>query len=74
MIKFNIAQIVCHIISWGVIAPVLDIFLMKEPADKVFTQGLVAGVSNLVTTAIVGSLLCIAYTATKPKAGSLKKE
>ena len=74
LIKFNIAQIVCHIISWGVIAPVLDIFLMKEPADKVFTQGLVAGVSNLVTTAIVGSLLCIAYAATKPKAGSLKKE
>ena len=74
LIKFNIAQIVCHIISWGVIAPVLDIFLMKEPADKVFTQGLVAGVSNLVTTAIVGSLLFIAYAATKPKAGSLKKE
>ena len=74
LIKFNIAQIVCHIISWGVIAPALDIFLMKEPADKVFTQGLVAGVSNLVTTAIVGSLLCIAYAATKRKAGSLKKE
>lgn len=74
LIKFNIGQIICHVISWGAIAPVLDIFLMKEPADKVFTQGLVAGVSNLVTTAIVGSLLCIAYAATKPKAGSLKKE
>ena len=74
LIKFNIAQVVCHIIAWGGVAPLLDIFLMGEPMDKVFTQGLVAGVANAVTTAIVGSLLCIAYAATKPKAGSLTKE
>lgn len=74
LIKFNIAQVVCHIIAWGAVAPALDIFLMGEPANKVFTQGLVAGVSNAVTTAIVGSLLCVAYAATKPKAGSLTKE
>ncbi len=74
LVKFNIGQIICHVISWGVVAPVLDIFLMKEPADKVFTQGLIAGISNIVTTAVVGTLLCIAYTAARPKAGSLKKE
>ena len=27
-----------------------------------------------ITTAIVGSLLCVAYAATKTKAGSLTKE
>lgn len=74
LIKFNIAQVICHVISWGAVAPALDILLMKEPMDKVFAQGLMAGVSNAVTTAIVGSLLCVAYAATKPKAGSLSKE
>lgn len=72
--RFNITQVVAHLIAWGIIAPVFDIIIYAEPADKVFTQGLVAGIANIVTTAIVGTLLCVAYAATKPKAGSLKKE
>ena len=35
---------------------------------------LMAAIANAVTTAIVGSLLCVAYAATKTKAGSLTKE
>ena len=35
---------------------------------------LASGISNSVTNAIVGSLLCVAYAATKTKAGSLTKE
>lgn len=57
-----------------VVAPVLDVYMMHEPWDKLIAQGLVAAISNSVTTAIVGSLLCVAYAATKPKAGSLTKE
>ncbi len=74
LIKFNLIQVVSHLICWGVVAPVLDILIYNEPLDKLFAQGLVAGVSNAVTTAIVGSLLCVAYAATKVKAGSLTKE
>lgn len=74
LLKFNIVQIVSHVICWGGVAPVLDILMYNEPLDKLFVQGLVAGTSNAVTTAIVGSLLCIAYAATKTKAGSLTKE
>lgn len=74
LIKFNIVQIVSHVICWGGVAPVLDILIYNEPLDKLFAQGLVAGISNAVTTAIVGSLLCVAYAATKTKAGSLTKE
>ena len=74
LIKFNIVQIVGHVICWGGVAPALDILIYKEPLDKLFAQGLVAGTSNAVTTAIVGSVLCIAYAATKTKAGSLTKE
>ena len=56
------------------IAPVLDILIYAEPANKVFVQGLAAGASNIVTTAIVGTLLCVAYASAKPKKGSLKEE
>ena len=74
LIKFNVGQLIAHVICWGGVAPVLDILMYNEPLDKLFAQGLVSGVSNAVTTAIVGSLLCVAYAATKTKAGSLTKE
>lgn len=74
LIKFNVAQVVCHLVCWMLVAPVLDVYMMGEPWDKLIAQGLMAGVANAVTTAIVGSLLCVAYAATKTKAGSLNKE
>ena len=74
IVTFNITQVIAHLIAWGIVAPVLDILIFSEPANKVFLQGLVGGLANIVTTAIVGTLLCVAYAAAKPKAGSLKKE
>lgn len=74
IVKFNIAQVICHVICWGGVAPALDILIYQEPLEKLFAQGLVSGISNAVTTAIIGTLLCIAYAKAKPKAGSLKKE
>lgn len=74
LIKFNIAQFVSHLVCWMAVAPVLDVYMMGEPWDKLIAQGLMAGLGNSVTTAIVGSLLCIAFAGTKTKAGSLTKE
>lgn len=74
IVTFNVFQVVANLIAWGVIAPVFDILIYAEPANKVFTQGLFAGASNIVTTAIIGTLLCFAYTKARPAAGSLKKE
>ena len=74
IVTFNITQVIAHLIAWGIVAPVLYILIYSEPANKVFLQGLVGGLANIVTTAIVGTLLCVAYAAAKPKAGSLKKE
>ena len=72
--KFNISQVICHLICWGAVAPCLDILIYQEPIEKLFAQGAVSGISNAVTTAIIGTLLCIAYAKAKPKKGSLKKE
>ena len=74
IITFNVSQVIAHLVAWVVVAPVLDILIYAEPANKVFVQGLVGGLANIVTTAIVGTLLAVAYNAAKPKAGSLRKE
>lgn len=74
VIRFVIGTAIIHLVGWGLVAPVLDILIYSEPSNKVFTQGLIAGASNTVTTAIVGSLLLIAYSKTRTKTGSLKAE
>ena len=74
IITFNVFQVIGHAVAWGLIAPVLDIVMYAEPANKVFLQGLIGGGANIVTTAIIGTLLCVAYAAAKPKQGSLRKE
>ena len=74
IVTFNIYQIVAHVLAWVVVAPILDIVMYAEPWNKVFLQGFVAALANIVTTAIVGTILCVAYSATKPKKDSLEKK
>jgi len=74
IIRFNVAQIIAHLLAWGLVAPVLDILIYSEPVEKLFAQGLVAGVANMITTGVVGTLLLVAYAKTIVKKGSLNKE
>ena len=67
IILFNVAQIVIHIVSWVVMAPILDIILFKEDAGMAFRQGLTCAGINILATAVVGTLLCVAYTSSKPQ-------
>ncbi len=60
--------------AWILLAPILDILIYAEPANKVFTQGAVACVLNVVITAILGTLLLAAYSKVGAKSGSLSKE
>ena len=74
IVQFNVAQIIAHLLSWGLVAPCLDILIYSEPIEKLFVQGLVAGIANMITTGVVGSLLLVAYAKTVVKKGSLNKE
>ncbi|WP_088041794.1 ECF-type riboflavin transporter substrate-binding protein [Bacillus sp. EAC] len=74
MISFNLVQILANAIAWFVIAPVLDILIYSEPVNKVFVQGAVAGVSNIVTVAVLGTILLKMYAKTRTKQGSLTKD
>jgi len=73
-LRFNLFHVIGHIVCWGLVAPVLDIVIYAEPIEKLFAQGLVSAVANIVTTAIIGTLLCVAYAKAKPRKGSLKEE
>lgn len=74
IIAFNIIQAIAQIVGWGLIAPTLDILIYAEPANKVWTQGIVAGLANIVTVAVLGTILLAAYAKTRVKSGSLKVE
>lgn len=74
IVVFNVSQIAVHLLAWAVIAPILDILMYAEPANKVFLQGLSGAGLNIIATGVVGTLLCMAYAAAIPKKGSLKEE
>jgi energy-coupling factor transport system substrate-specific component len=73
ILTFNLIQIIGNAIAWVVIAPLLDILIYAEPASLVFTQGITAAVMNAVSAGVIGTLLLVAYSATRTKKGSLKK-
>ena len=58
---FTVANVIAHVVGWVVVAPVLDIVIYAEPANKVFAQGAFAAVSNTITGVVVGGLLILAY-------------
>ena len=74
IIAFNVTQVVAHFICWVVVATALDIIIYKEAFSKLVAQSFTAWGLNSLTTAIVGTLILLAYAKTRTKAGSLKKE
>jgi len=73
IVTFNVIQIIGNIIAWVVVAPVLDILIYAEPVNLVFTQGITAAIMNSISAGVFGTLLLIAYAATRTKKGSLSK-
>ena len=74
ILTFNIIQIIGNAIAWILVAPVLDILIYAEPVNLVFTQGFTAFIMNSVSAGVIGTLLLIAYAATRTKKGSLSKK
>lgn len=74
IIRFNVYQVIANVISWIIVAPVLDIVIYAEPANLVFTQGVVAAISNAVSAGVIGTILLLLYSKTRSKKGSLTKE
>ena len=71
---FNVVQVIANAAAWILVAPVLDILIYAEPANKVFAQGAWAFVGNIIIIGILGTLLCVGYSAVGAKSSSLTKE
>jgi len=74
IIGFNISQIIANAVAWFIVAPSLDILIYAEPANKVYLQGAVAGITNIITVGVVGTILLVLYSKTRVKKDSLDKE
>lgn len=74
ILTFNVIQIIGNLVSWVLVAPVLDILIYQEPVNLVFTQGITAAIMNIISAGVIGTLLLIAYAATRTKKGSLAKK
>ncbi len=73
IVTFNVIQAIGNVIAWVVVAPVLDILIYQEPVNLVFTQGVTAAIMNTISAGVIGTLLLVAYAATRTKKGSLSK-
>ena len=73
IITFNLIQAIGNVIAWVIVAPVLDILIYQEPVNLVFTQGVTAAIMNTISAGVIGTLLLVAYAATRTKKGSLSK-
>ena len=67
-------MVISNAVAWFVVAPSLDILIYAEPANKVYTQGAVAGVLNMITVAVLGTILLYSYAKSRVKKGSLDRE
>lgn len=74
IITFNIVQVIANAVAWILVAPVLDILIYAEPANKVFIQGAAATLGNVLIIGILGTLLAVGYTKIGAKSSSLSKE
>ena len=74
IILFNVVQVLANAVAWILVAPVLDILVYAEPANKVFAQGAFAFIGNIIVIGILGTMLLVAYSRIAGKSSDLVKE
>jgi energy-coupling factor transport system substrate-specific component len=62
VIWFNVASVAGHIVAWGGVAPSLEFLIDGGSFVTIYTQALIAGVANIVTTSVVGTLLLFLHS------------
>lgn len=71
---FNVTQVLINLLGWAVIAPFTDVIIYSEPSSKVYAQGFLSALVNILTVGIGGSLLLALYAKSRTKKGSLTKD
>lgn len=73
-IRFSLAVLLANAVAWLVVAPLGDVLIYSEPANKVWAQGVFAFLSNSITAIVLGLLLLSLYARTRTRTGSLTAE
>lgn len=73
-VRFNLAVIAGNALAWLLVAPLGDIAIYAEPANKVWVQGAFAFISNTITACVLGTLVVAVYARTRTRTGSLTRE
>ncbi len=74
LVQFILWVIIANVVSWMLVAPVLDIVIYAEPVKTVFLQGIAATFMDAIVSGVLGALLLKAYASTKTGKGSLSKD
>ena len=72
--RFALAVLLANAVAWLVVAPLGDVVIYSEPANKVWTQGALAFVSNSLTAVVLGIIILSVYSRTRTRTGSLSRE
>jgi energy-coupling factor transport system substrate-specific component len=68
VIAYNITQIAGNLISWGLVAPVLELALNPgRPPAEVFLQGITASLVDILSAEFIGTPLLFAYSVIRKK-------
>ena len=73
-LRFTLAVVIANALAWLVVAPLGDVLIYSEPANKVWTQGALAFAANSVTAAVLGLIILSLYARTRTRTGSLSRE
>lgn len=74
LLTYTLFTLIAMVVSWMVVAPVLDLVIYAEPISKLVAQAIAATIINFLAATVVGGLLMFAYSKTVAKTGSLKKD
>jgi energy-coupling factor transport system substrate-specific component len=63
-----------QVVAYLLVAPIGDILIYSEPANKVFVQGITSVVLNTLVAGILGGIILAVYARTRTSTGSLRTE
>jgi energy-coupling factor transport system substrate-specific component len=71
---FVMAVFGAQVVAYLLVAPIGDILIYSEPANKVFVQGITSVVLNTLVAGILGGIILAVYARTRTSTGSLRTE
>ncbi|MGP9842968.1 ECF-type riboflavin transporter substrate-binding protein [Brachybacterium sp. 107] len=73
-IRLNLSILLANAVAWLLIAPLGDVLIYSEPANKVWAQGALAFVANSVTACVLATIIVSVYARTRTRSGSLSRD